>query len=61
MSKIIPGVGPDAPIVENQRGARQSASPYRLDPAISGPKPRNKLREQQLKLAVEKSVNRSGS
>lgn len=28
---LIPGVGPDAPIVINEHGASQSASPYRCD------------------------------
>lgn len=28
---MIDGVGPDAPAVENERGGRQSGSPYRCD------------------------------
>jgi len=28
---IIPGVGPDAPAMVNERGGRQSTSPYRAD------------------------------
>lgn len=32
MSKrIVEGVGPDAPIITNAKGAKQSASPYRCD------------------------------
>ena len=27
----IPGVGPDAPVIANEKGAKQSASPYRCD------------------------------
>lgn len=30
-SEIIAGVGPDAPVVENEHGAKQSQSPYRMD------------------------------
>jgi hypothetical protein len=29
--ETIEGVGPDAPIVANEKGARQSASPFRCD------------------------------
>ena len=29
--KDIPGVGPDAPTIVNDKGAKQSASPYRSD------------------------------
>lgn len=28
---VIAGVGPDAPVVENEHGAKQSQSPYRMD------------------------------
>lgn len=30
-TEIIAGVGPDAPVVENEHGAKQSQSPYRMD------------------------------
>lgn len=31
MSAVIAGVGPDAPTVTNDKGGKQSASPYRVD------------------------------
>lgn len=30
-TEVIAGVGPDAPVVENEHGAKQSQSPYRMD------------------------------
>lgn len=30
-TEVIAGVGPDAPVVENEYGAKQSQSPYRMD------------------------------
>lgn len=37
MAKKVQGVGADAPVIENERGAKQSASPARLDllPALA--------------------------
>jgi hypothetical protein len=28
---VIPGVGPDAPVITNEHGGKQASSPYRFD------------------------------
>jgi hypothetical protein len=66
---VIPGVGPDAPPTVNERGGKQSYSPYRFDlldaqamlrlAAIAGKGAEKYGVDNWRKLSIEDNINRA--